>query len=262
MSQYQVMQGDCLALLPGLADNSVDAIIADPPYSSGGAFRADRNNGTGAKYQNTETVKEYPEFEGDNRDQLAYYYWCALWLSQCARILKPGGAICVFTDWRQLATTINALQIGGLVWRGVVPWNKTEAARPSRGRFRAQCEYVVWGTLGAMNEQVSECLPGFFTYVVNSDEKHHTTGKPIELIADIMRVAGPGATVLDPFMGSGTTGIACMRTGRKFIGMEISPAYFAIAQRRIADAAAQPRLIPEAAPVTHTMPELFAQAAD
>ena len=53
-----------------------------------------------------------------------------------------------------------------------------------------------------------------------------------------------------------------MRTGRKFIGIEIAPAYYEIALKRIADAAAQPRLIPETAPVAHTMPELFAQAAD
>lgn len=260
---YTLHHGDCLAVLPTLPANSVDAVIADPPYSSGGAFRADRNNGTSVKYQMTGTEKEYPEFEGDNRDQLAYYYWCALWLGECARVLKPGGAICVFTDWRQLATTINAVQIGGLVWRGVVPWNKTEAARPQRGRFRAQCEYVVWGTLGAMAEQTAECLPGFFTYVVKSDEKAHTTGKPVELVTDILRVAAPGATVLDPFMGSGTTGLACMKTGRRFIGIEISPAYYQIAQRRIAEAAAQPNLFQQPAKEAHTFaPALLALAAD
>ena len=61
-----------------------------------------------------------------------------------------------------------------------------------------------------------------------------------------------GATVLDPFMGSGTTGVACVRTGRRFIGIEIDPTYFAIAQRRIAEAQLQPALFAPNAPTYAT----------
>ena len=71
----------------------------------------------------------------------------------------------------------------------------------------------------------------------------HKSQKPIKLIRELIeKFTKPGDTILDPFMGSGTTGVACVQTGRSFIGIEIDPAYFAIAERRIAEAQAQPRL--------------------
>jgi site-specific DNA-methyltransferase (adenine-specific) len=234
-----LLQGDCLGILPTLEDMSVDAIITDPPYSSGGQFRGDRNGVAGAKYQTTETVKEYPDFHGDNRDQRSYFYWCALWLGQCLRIIKPGGLLMVFTDWRQLPVICDAVQIGGWVWRGIVPWNKTEAARPTKGRFRAQCEYVVWATAGPMNEQVEMCMPGFFTYGVKPNEKLHVTAKPESLMFDMLSITRDGATILDPFMGSGTTGKACVLSGRNFIGIEKSKEYFEVSQNRIKEAQSQ-----------------------
>ena len=75
----------------------------------------------------------------------AFLVWCSLWLAECLRVAKPGAPIAVFSDWRQLATMIDAIQCGGFVFRGVMPWDKTEAVRPRMGGFRSQCEYVVWG---------------------------------------------------------------------------------------------------------------------
>jgi site-specific DNA-methyltransferase (adenine-specific) len=69
---------------------------------------------------------------------------------------------------------------------------------------------------------------------VDGDDKFHIAEKPVGLLAKLIGVTPVGATVLDPFMGSGTTGVACIQTGRRFIGMEIDPAYHAIAERRIA----------------------------
>jgi len=69
----------------------------------------------------------------------------------------------------------------------------------------------------------------------------HPTQKPIELMKWCIDMV-EGATILDPFMGSGTTGVACVQTGRNFIGIEIDPTYFAIAEKRIKDAQMQPRL--------------------
>ena len=74
-------------------------------------------------------------------------------------------------------------------------------------------------------------------------DKQHPTQKPLALIKElILSCTLEGDTVLDPFMGSGTTGVACVQTGRNFIGIEIDPAYFAIAEKRIAEAQLQPRL--------------------
>jgi len=240
---YTLYRGDCLQFMRDLQPGIFDAIITDPPYSSGGAFRGDRNAAGKTKYQNTGTMREYPEFQGDTRDQRSYFYWCSIWLGQGLQVTKPGSPICIFTDWRQLAATIDAVQVAGMVYRGVAPWNKTQGARPQRGRFTAQCEYTVWGSNGPMQEQTEKCLPGFFTYVVKPGEKEHITGKPVDLLVDILEVTGPNAVIFDPFMGSGTTAVACARTGRRFVGCEIDRENFEIARRRIENAYAQPVLV-------------------
>lgn len=242
--------GDCLEILPTLPTASVDAVITDPPYSSGGQFRGDRLAPTRDKYVNTEDKGNHSDFSGDNRDQRAYLYWSALWLSQAMRVTKPGGVICVFTDWRQLPTTTDAIQCGGWVWRGIVPWNKTEAARPQKGRFRQQCEYVVWGTAGPMREAHEICLPGFFTYttLTTANGKEHIAEKPEPLMVDILGITAAGAVVLDPFMGSGTTGEACIRLGRHFVGIEINPADFELAKRNIEQVQLQATMPLEVAP--------------
>lgn len=189
----RLIQGDALAVLPTLSAASVDAVVTDPPYSSGGMFRGDRMQTTRAKYVMTDTQLSRPEFDGDNRDQRGWGYWAALWFAELRRIVKPGGLMFCFTDWRQLPTATDVLQAAGWVWRGIIPWNKTEAVRPQRGRFRAQCEYVLVGSNGPWLEQTTVCLPGFYSYVVNSSEKRHTTGKPVELLRDILQVTRPGA---------------------------------------------------------------------
>ena len=77
-------------------------------------------------------------------------------------------------------------------------------------------------------------------------EGNHPTVKPLALVENLIRLfTDAGDTILDPFMGSGTTGVACMRTGRKFIGIEMDAKYFAIAEKRITDAAAQGNLFPD-----------------
>lgn len=230
-----IRQGDALALLRELPGSSIDGVVTDPPYSSGGAFRGDRMQSTNAKYVQTGQTLQLGAFTGDNRDQRGYLYWCALWLSECLRVAKPGAPICIFTDWRQLPTTIDALQAGGWVWRGIVPWNKTEGVRPVMGRFRAQCEYVVWGSSGPMPQRTDVgVLPGFFRCSVNAEgEREHVAGKPVAVMVEILRVVPPGGVVLDPFCGSASTGLAAQRLGLGFIGFELDASIADRARRRI-----------------------------
>jgi site-specific DNA-methyltransferase (adenine-specific) len=192
--------GDALAALP---DASVDAVITDPPYSSGG-----------------------------NRDQRAYGYWCALWLGECLRVTRPGGVCAVFTDWRQLPTTTDALQGGGWIWRGIVPWHKPNG-RPVAGRFSNSCEYVVWGTAGPRaNSGFGWTLPGFFQATAPTN-REHMTQKPLSVVRDLVKIAPEGGAVLDPFMGAGTTGVAAVIEGRNFIGAELTGHYQRVARERI-----------------------------
>ena len=228
--------GDALAMLAALPSGSVDAVITDPPYSSGGMVRSDRAGATGSKYMRGE-VHTQADFSGDSRDQRAYEYWSALWMGEALRATKSGGVILAFTDWRQLPATTDAIQAGGWVWRGIVPWYKP-VARPMAGRFTASCEYVVWGSNGAMPVAFDGSMPTFpgFYQASPPREREHQTQKPIDVMRDMVKIAPEGGTVLDPFMGSGTTGVAAVGMGRKFIGSEMVDHYREIAERRIREA--------------------------
>lgn len=234
--------GDCLEALADI--EAVQAVITDPPYSSGGMVRGDRMQGTKDKYMQTDSGNraKVAEFSGDNRDQRSFAFWSALWCSAAMQATEPGGIACFFTDWRQLPVSTDYMQAGGWVWRGVVPWSKP-SYRPQLGRFGAQCEYVVWGSNGPLpTERDVGCLPGFFDHNTPAN-REHITQKPVPLMAEIVAITPPGNTVLDPFMGSGTTGVAAIQTGRRFIGMEVNPEIFEIARRRVEDAHRQADLL-------------------
>ena len=248
--------GDCLEILPTLS--GVDAVITDPPYSSGGFTRGDRTSDTSKKYQSTGLESYFAGFAGDNRDQRSWAYWMALWLGATIRATRPGAMLMAFTDWRQLPSTTDSVQAGGWVWRGITVWDKMNA-RPMPNRFSAQAEYIVWGTNGPRDfdtdgaryhDGVLSVLPP------PTSEREHSTQKPVALLDRLVSVAEPGETILDPFMGSGTTGVSCARLGRRFVGAELTEHYFDIACRRIEDAYKQPRLFEDEkpAPVPQELP--------
>lgn len=238
--------GDCLEVLAGL--ELVDACITDPPYSSGGFTRGDRTQDVRAKYvQSDSQNKALAGFSGDNRDQRGFHFWSALWAAAAMRVTREGGVAAFFTDWRQLPISTDYMQAGGWVWRGVVPWAKP-SYRPQMGRFGAQCEYLVWGSNGPMPvERGVGCLPGFFDHS-SPMQREHVTQKPVDMMAEVVQVVPAGGVVLDPFMGSGTTGVACAQTGRAFVGVELSPDHFETACRRIEQAQAQAQLFEQSVP--------------
>ena len=227
---WYVEEGEALALLKDLPSASVDAVVTDQPYSSGGAFRGDRMDGTAKKYVTSSQQLQRPEFTGDNRDQRAYGYWCALWLAECLRVAKPGAPICLFSDWRQLPITSDALQAGGWIWRGVIPWDKI-TSRPQLGRFRQQAEFVLWGSSGPFPVRVAG-MPGWFRVGTDRRDKHHQTGKPVDLMRQLVRICPAGGVVLDPFAGSGSTLVGALCEGRRAIGFELVSDYVRIARSR------------------------------
>src|SRR4029077_11671767 len=137
--------------------------------------------------------------------------------------------------WRQLPTASDALQAAGFLWRGIIAWDKTAAARaPHKGYARHQCEYVLWGTHGPCRASThGGPWPGCHTVSVRQADKHHMTGKPTELMRRLVEMTPPGSTILHPFAGSGTTAVACLRTGRRCVAIERDATYAAIARRRI-----------------------------
>lgn len=145
----------------------------------------------------------------------------------------------MFSDWRQLPTATDVMQIGGISWKGLVVWNKGLGSRaPHKGYFRHQCEYILWGTKGACINKNNKILPGCYEYHIRKSDKFHITGKPTPLMEDLVEIVPSRSIILDPFAGSGTTCIAAMNKGRNFIGVEFQQEYYDIACKRIKDARA------------------------
>ncbi len=229
-----IYQGDALKTLETLPDASADAVITDPPYCSGGVTLSARQADPSDKYQKSGTKKKYPPMLGDGRDQRSFTAWATLWLGECWRIAKEGAPVLVFTDWRQLPSMTDAIQAAGFFWHGIVVWNK-RSCRPAKGRFRQQCEYLLFASRGRFAPQTGLCLPGVYDYPVIAKDKRHITGKPVPLVEDLMRITAKGATIIDPFIGAGTTAIAARNQGRQCIGIELSAEYANITAARLTD---------------------------
>lgn len=225
-----IYHGDAIPTLAALPTASVGLVLSDPPYSSGGMVRSDRVASVSDKYHQGD---ELP-FTGDNKDQHAYGYWVALWLTECRRLLQETQIVGLFCDWRQLAVTTDAIQSGGFIYRGVVVWDKTERARGFPGRFAAQSEFVVWGTNGPRGCQYDYALNGVFRVPAPANrERVHLTQKPVSLLKSLIEIAPANGAVLDPFMGSGTTLRAAKDMGREAIGIEIEEKNCEIAAKRL-----------------------------
>jgi len=125
-----------------------------------------------------------------------------------------------------------------------VVWDKTRAARPQKGKFRHQSEFVLWGSRGPWQAATKDALPGVFTIsALAGGKKLHTCGKPVELMKELLEVCPAGGVILDPFAGSASTGIAALETGRRFVGCEQSRDYYEIARERLAARAADRELL-------------------
>jgi site-specific DNA-methyltransferase (adenine-specific) len=234
-NQIRLYNGDAFAVLRELPTGHVDAVLTDPPYSSGGQSTVARKTEPCHKYQYSSVKRRFPAMLGDNKDQRSFLAWAVLWLSECWRIARDGAPLLVFSDWRQVPVMSDAVQAAGWTWRGLIVWDKP-SARPARGQFKAGAEYVLFASKGRFARATDRCLPGVFRHNVNTARKVHLTSKPEALVRELLEVVRPDGLVLDPFLGGGTTALACLATGRRCIGVELSEEYYRIAVERIAAA--------------------------
>ena len=229
----RLMQGDCLERMEEIESGSVDMVLADPPYGT-----------TACKW---DSVIPFPE----------------MW-EQLNRIIKPNGAIVLFGS----EPFSSALRMSNIKnYKQDLIWKKTNATNPMQAKkrhmmkvenimlfYKKQCTYNPQGLIrvnkitkqgksGIISDisksRKSEYFQEFSNYPdtileYKRDKQVHPTQKPVALMEYLIKTyTNEGETVLDFTMGSGTTGVACKNLGRKFIGIELDPDYFKIAEDRI-----------------------------
>jgi site-specific DNA-methyltransferase (adenine-specific) len=227
--------GDCLDILPTLG--KVDAVITDPPYSSGGRKQAGARGQYRKAAKVSEDVRTDEWFLGDNMGSDTYVRWQRQIARGCLDICVPGSPAYLFTDWRQYTNIVTAWETCLWTLRSVVVWDKAKGGAMG-SYWRNNHEWVCVFTKGKPRP-----LPhgSFFNTWkgVKPQGGKHPTEKPLGLIKYLVESAPEGGVVFDPFMGSGTTGVACVEMGRRFIGIEINEKYFDIARKRIEEAVTQ-----------------------
>lgn len=130
-------------------------------------------------------------------DQRSFTEFCRKVFSKCRKKAKVGAVLAVFVDWRQLPALTDAIQMAGWIWRGVAVWNKG-SARNVPGRYRQDCEFIVWGTNGKKEinwekAKGTKALKGCFEIAsVSTGKKHHQTEKPVELLERLLEILPEG----------------------------------------------------------------------
>jgi site-specific DNA-methyltransferase (adenine-specific) len=227
--------GDCLEILPTLG--KADAVVTDPPYSSGARNQADTRSIFRKGRAVSKETRTDEWFLGDNMGSDTYLRWQRQIARVCCDICTPGSPSYVFTDWRQYTNIVTAWETCLWTLRSVVVWDKNKGGAMGLW-WRNNHEWICVFTKGKPRP-----LPhhSFFNTWKGCKPQggEHPTEKPIELIKYLVETVPVNGMVLDPFMGSGTTGIACVELGRKFISIEINEKYFDIACKRIEEAVKQ-----------------------
>lgn len=238
----RLILGDALNVLTDLDADSVSAVITDPPYCSGAATEAHKGSATHQGLR-AETIKggRFTWFAADNMTTSGLVWLMRGIAVEAARVVNDEGSMLAFCDWRMAINLAPAMESGGWRMRNLCIWDKGHFGLGTG--FRPQHEMIIHLTKRAPvfhhagYGNVIDCPR------TGRAEQEHPTEKPIGLMRALIDVTAPiGGIVLDPFMGSGSTGVAAVAAGRKFIGVEVLPDNFDIACRRISDAYKNPDL--------------------
>lgn len=249
VAPYQLLSGDCLALLAELPEESIDLIFADPPYNlSNDGFTCQSGRAVSVnkgQWDKSQGIAEDFEFH-------------QAWISACRRVLKPQGTIWISGTYHSIYACGFALQLQGFHLLNDIAWFKPNASPNLSCRFfTASHETLLWARKSkkaqhtfhyqamkegdfpkdALKSSGKQMRSVWSIPTPAPTEKRlgkHPTQKPLALLDRILLASSnPGDWVLDPFMGSGTTGVAALQHGRYFVGIEKEPEYFQLAERRI-----------------------------
>ena len=220
----ELILGDCLEVMRGLSDKSIDAVITDPPY--------------GIDYQSAWRIDKALWKPKIQNDLVPFVGWG----KELGRIAKKCAYI--FYRWDKQNEFINELELSGMIIKSQIIWDKViHGMGDLTGAYSPQHENILFAAFESFQFPDKRPASIIKQRRVSSDKLVHPNEKPVALIKKLIYDSTvEGDTVLDFTMGSGTTGIDCVELGRNFIGIEIDPKYYKIAEERIAKAKLQMRL--------------------
>lgn len=212
----RLLNGDCLELMKDIPSGSVDLVLTDPPY--GMDFQSHRRKEVYAKIKNDISLE-----------------WLDGYFAECSRILKDDTAIYCFCSWHNVDIFKKAFE-KYFKLKNIIVWVKNNhGSGDLKASYAPKHEFILYGNKGRRTfygKRMEDVI--FFNKTKN---ENHPTEKPTDLLEQfINNSTEKNAVVFDGFMGSGSTGVACVNTNRDFIGIELDENYFNIAKKRIEEA--------------------------
>lgn len=217
--------GDCLEVLPTLELRSVDAVLTDPPYMIGAISigNAAAKAGTWADMENSA-------------------FWFAAWFSECAKRLKETGYLVTFGNWRSIPVLLCAFSKAKISPASCMVWDKEWIGPAGPAQLRPRYEIAILAGMpkAKIHDRTVSDVYACKWMAGKMKTTDHPAEKPVALMEHLAKHTTPsGGLIVDPFMGSGTTGVAANATGRRFIGIERDRAHFETACHRIEEAQSQ-----------------------
>jgi len=225
--QVTLYHGDCLEVMASMPDQSVHAVLTDPPYSSGGR----RENARSLRKSMVRETEDDDWIRGDAMSTNGFTWLMRMCGIQWRRLLVPGGHALSFIDWRMAATLAAALEAADLRQHPILVWDKKRIGMGAI--FRNQHEFIVHMSAGNPREPMRRDVANVLGFApVKGGE--HPTEKPEPLLRTLLSVvAKPGEVVLDPFAGGGSLLSAAKSLGIRAIGIESDERWCEAVARRL-----------------------------
>ena len=214
----KLYQGDCLEIMGGIKDKSVDLIVTDPPYLM--------------DYQSNRRKKE-DRFDKIKNDK-GNYMLIQDYLEECHRIMKDNTAIYCFCSWHNIDFFKNEFE-KHFKLKNILVWNKNNHGTGDlKGSYAPKHEFILFGHKGRTLLREKRIADVIDCPKISSNKLTHPTEKPQDLLEIFIRQSSDvGSIVFDGFMGTGSCGIAAKKLNRNFIGIELDEKYFNIAKNRL-----------------------------
>ena len=242
LSFNRIIQGDCLEVMRQLPDSSIDLIVTSPPYNLKNSTGNGMKNGRGGKWKNAELINGYSHYD-DCMPHVEYTLWQRECLAEMLRIIPDNGAIFYNHKWRVQDGVLQDRQdiMNGFPVRQIIIWKRKGGINFNAGYFLPTYEVIY--LIAKPNFKLFPKANAYgdvweFKQEMNNP---HPAPFPVALIDRIIS-STYAKTVLDPFMGSGTTAVAALKNNIDYLGIELSPAYIEMAEKRISEFQNQNRL--------------------